>query len=96
MADVATSTIYMPEEPNKEPENKKIKSATNETNEFELKYRSLYKRHIHVIFDILDTIDAGHKDDTTGMMDTVRLAQLTTKYFFWSMIEEGKCVLKSQ
>lgn len=95
ISDVAFSTLYMPTDPNARvdaPDNKKLKCAPTEINKNELEYIILYKRHIHVVFELLDIIGVGQIDDQICMIDMIKLSQLTTKYFFWSMIEEGKIV----
>lgn len=94
IGEVAHSTLYMQEDEKTQtnaPDNKKMKIVSTETNKLELEYRALYRRHIHVCFEMLDIIDVGHKDDPISMVEIIKLTQLTVKYFFWSMIEEGNC-----
>lgn len=93
MGIVATSTLYVREKGETQanpPVNKKIKIELSETNKIELEHHNLLKRHIHTIFELLDVTEIGAKDDTLCMTDVIKLSQLSAKYFFWAMVEEGK------
>lgn len=93
MGIVGTSTLYVREKDKIQaspPINKKIKTELTETNKIELEHHNLFKRHIHTIFELLDVSAIGAKDDTLCMTDIIKLSQLSSRYFFWVMVEEGK------
>lgn len=92
---VSLSTLYSPNNgESSEPDKKKIKLLPSETNKIELANANMYKRHIHMIFELLDITEVGAKDETLCMTDIIKMSQLSAKYFFWSMIEEGKSSLR--
>lgn len=48
------------------------------------------KELIHSIVYLLNCIEAGLKSHTMGMIEILKMAQLTVKYFFWCLTEMSK------
>lgn len=48
------------------------------------------KEQIHLIGNLLDLLEVGGSDSVLGMVDVIKLAQLTVSYFFWSLYEKSK------
>ncbi len=48
------------------------------------------KEQIHLIANLLDLLEVGGSDSVLGMVDVIKLAQLTVSYFFWSLYEKSK------
>lgn len=48
------------------------------------------KQQIHLIANLLDLLEVGGNDSVLGMVDVIKLAQLTVSYFFWSLYEKSK------
>lgn len=51
------------------------------------------KEQIHLIGNLLDLLEVGGPDSVLGMVDVIKLAQLTVSYFFWSLYEKSKIFL---
>lgn len=79
-----------------EPLNKKIKIIESRLNRHEktFNYSNLYKRHIHTVMSLLDILEIGKKDRPLAMDTCIKWAELTVKYFFWSLIDSDVNVRK--
>lgn len=51
------------------------------------------KEQIHLIANILDLLEVGGSESVLGMVEVIKLAQLTVSYFFWSLYEKSKSTL---
>lgn len=49
----------------------------------------LYKDQIHVAVELMDILEIGGMENVLNMTDVIKLAQLTVKYFFWSLAEKS-------
>lgn len=47
------------------------------------------KEQIHLIANLLDLLEVGGSEVVLGMVDVIKLAQLTVTYFFWSLYEKS-------
>lgn len=74
------------------PANKKLKTADSSINRKE-KYSNTYRNHIHAVMSLLDILEIGHKDQQLSLEFCIKLAELNTKYFFWSTMESGRLKL---
>lgn len=59
--------------------------ATDDANQTQME-----KEQIHLIVNLLDLLEVGGTDCVLGMVDIIKLAQLTVSYFFWSLYEKSK------
>lgn len=90
MERVSESSFYSrPSTATKEPTDKKLKATSSEMNNTELRKLDRWDPHINAIFEILDITEVGRKDDLLATADLIKLAQISSKYFFLCMIEEG-------
>lgn len=48
------------------------------------------KEQIHLIANLLDLLEVGGSESLLGMVEVIKLAQLTVSYFFWSLYEKSK------
>lgn len=55
---------------------------------------NVYTNQIHILANLLNTLEIGNADSMLGMEDIINLSQLTVKYFFWSLIETCKYYIK--
>lgn len=70
-------------------QHKKLKSqAVNHGNE-DVDQTQTEKDQIHLIANLLDLLEVGGNDQVLGMVDVIKLAQLTVSYFFWSLYEKS-------
>lgn len=60
-------------------------NATDDVNQTQME-----KEQIHLIGNLLDLLEVGGTDSVLGMVDVIKLAQLTVSYFFWSLYEKSK------
>lgn len=77
--------------PNKASSAKRIK-LTQSSAEQEEKcrhYSITYKRHIHVVINLLDLLEIGKVDQTIAMDTTIKWVDSIAKYFFWNLVETG-------
>lgn len=76
---------------------KKIKIVESRLNRREktYTYSNVYKHHIHAVMSLLDILEIGKKERPLAMDTCIKWAELTVKYFFWSLIETGKCSTQS-
>lgn len=56
----------------------------------EMNQTQIEKEQIHLIANLLDLLEVGGNDSVLGMVDVIKLAQLTVSYFFWSLYEKSK------
>lgn len=70
---------------------KKIKlDQSNAEQEQECRdYSITYKRHIHVVMDLLDLLEIGKVNQLIAMDTTIKWIDSITKYFFWNLAEIG-------
>lgn len=61
------------------------KNGTDDGNQTQME-----KEQIHLIGNLLDLLEVGGNDSVLGMVDVIKLAQLTVTYFFWSLYEKSK------
>lgn len=52
-------------------------------------YSITYKRHIHVVMNLLDLLEIGKVDQLISMDTTIKWVDSITKYFFWNLAETG-------
>lgn len=52
-------------------------------------YSITYKRHIHVVMNLLDLLEIGKVDQLIAMDTTIKWVDSITKYFFWNLAETG-------
>lgn len=71
------------------PASKKLKTIDSSINRKE-KYSNTYRNHIHAVMSLLDILEIGHKDQQLSLEFCIKLAELNTKYFFWSTMESGR------
>lgn len=70
---------------------KKIRSKLEYNNGTEdANQTQMEKEQIHLIANLLDLLEVGGSDSVLGMVDVIKLAQLTVSYFFWSLYEKSE------
>lgn len=80
-----------------DPVAKRIKTIETRLNRKEKcsTYSNTYKQHIHAVMSLLDILEIGKKDQPLPMDVCIKWAELSVKYFFWSLIETGKTIHSS-
>lgn len=54
-----------------------------------VKYYSVYSEHIHAVISVIDILEIGTREELP-MDENIKLAELTVKYFFLSLVDSGK------
>uniref|UniRef100_A0A1B0DPW1 Integrator complex subunit 5 C-terminal domain-containing protein n=1 Tax=Phlebotomus papatasi TaxID=29031 RepID=A0A1B0DPW1_PHLPP len=75
-----------------EPEEKKPRSDKEFLNKVKSKALGAIKEQIHLIVTLLDELGIGGKDSLLGMVEILKMAQMTVKYFFWNITEQDSAV----
>ncbi|KAG4068286.1 hypothetical protein HA402_007806 [Bradysia odoriphaga] len=68
---------------------KKLKSKTGNHGVDDVNQTQTEKEQIHLIATLLDLLEVGGSEIVLGMVDVIKLAQLTVSYFFWSLYEKN-------
>lgn len=68
----------------------KTSDATTEAVDDEQKLVQIQKDQVHVLANLLNKLEFGGNENVLNMIDVVKLAQLTVKYFFFSLNEKSE------
>lgn len=71
---------------------KKLRSKSDgydDVDDDDVNQQQMEKEQIHLIANLLDLLEVGGSDSVLGMVDVIKLAQLTVSYFFWSLYEKS-------
>lgn len=67
-----------------------MKRSKLESSKEDRQTNKIYNEQIHLLANLLNTLEIGGIDSMLSMVDVIKLSQLTVKYFFWSLIEKCK------
>lgn len=92
MRTVETSEIISTQPQDSDVTEKKVKriKCTKNSTVIEDQHNAINDQ-IHILANLLNTLEIGGLDSALSMVDVIKLSQLTVKYFFWSLIEKSKC-----
>ncbi|XP_055905945.1 integrator complex subunit 5 [Eupeodes corollae] len=68
------------------------KMDTTPSNEVLIPKQSDHATLVHIIADLINTIDAGSRINVISTADVLKLSRLTVKYFFWSLTEKSPSI----
>lgn len=69
---------------------KRLKSKFENNLNDDVNQTQMEKEQIHLIANLLDLLEIGGSESVLGMVEVIKLAQLTVSYFFWSLYEKCK------